>query len=295
MIRSVCEPETTTGFVFLGGTRNAPAVVLPARKRVLGSQRRRAHFSRQGAYSVSFFPLDREIRKSSLWAQGSADLLKVWLYLLLEANPRTGVVSDAEPAIAMGCNLDLPKVSQCLIDLSQPDEYSRSETQEGRRIKKIRGGWRILNYRKYSNKDYSTERVRRWRDRQNETVKRVSTVTETTDTDTDTDTDTHTSSSNTAQKAPTRLPKKKPKKRAAPWLVWDSEKEELRAVSSELVKRDAFIHKWSELLGSEDRFWYEKTKADKWLAANEKRRQKIRRLDLFLANTWFGNCLRGDE
>lgn len=170
---------------------SAPAAVLST---CVGAiTRRSALLSDQtGAGLVSFFPLDREILNSSLWADGSAGDLKVWLYLLLRADRQTGVVPDADPAIALHCGLDLDQVASTLARLEAPDKYSRTETKEGRRIERIHGRIRIVNYRKYMNKDYSTPRVQRWRERQKKrgvTVKRVTTVTKTTDTDTDTDTE----------------------------------------------------------------------------------------------------------
>lgn len=139
---------------------------------------------------MSFFPLDRDILSSSLWCQGSGDELKVWIYLLLNANPGTGIVADTDPAIAMHCGIELDRVDAILSKFAEPDRYSRTETKDGRRIERVKGRIRLINYTKHANKDYSTPRVKRWRERNCETkrngVKREN-VTETTDTDTDTD------------------------------------------------------------------------------------------------------------
>ena len=209
-------------------------------------------------------------------------------------------------ALARMANITKAQAVTAIEELSAPDPDSTTPDNDGRRITKVDGGYQIETYQKY--REYRTAKQIAWAANQkasrarkaartdmSETISRVITEAEA-EAEIEADADTDLIVVVGDEKPSPRLrPKKKTKKRAAPWLVWDSEKEELRAVSSELSKRDAFIAKWSELLGSEDRFWYEKTKADKWLAANEKRRQKIRRFDLFLANTWFGNCLRGDE
>lgn len=42
--------------------------------------------------------------------------------------------------------------------LEGPDQYSRTEDFDGRRIEKTSGGWKILNYQKYRQKKYSNER-----------------------------------------------------------------------------------------------------------------------------------------
>ncbi len=136
---------------------------------------------------MTYFPLDRDILTSSVWAQGSAEAVKVWLYLLLAADPRSGVVDDAAPGVALRCGLSLEATLKALEWLASPDEHSRTKGHEGRRIEALAtGGYRVLNYLKRRDKDYSTPRVQSWRERKrNETVKRVSTVTGTTDTDTD--------------------------------------------------------------------------------------------------------------
>lgn len=117
----------------------------------------------------SYFPLDREILTSSLWAQGSPAQIKVFLYLLLTADPRTGVVPDSDPAIALRCGLGEDVTNEALEWLSSPDPKSRSETEDGARIKKEDGRWVIVNHSTYSTKDYSTPRVRRWREKKRNT------------------------------------------------------------------------------------------------------------------------------
>jgi hypothetical protein len=115
---------------------------------------------------LSYFPLDRDILTSSVWAQGSPAAIKVWLYLLLEANPRTGMVEDSDPAIALRCGLSLEDTDQILEWLAGPDPRSRTPTDEGRRIRRIPGeGILIINYTRKRDKDYSTPRVQRWRER----------------------------------------------------------------------------------------------------------------------------------
>lgn len=136
---------------------------------------------------MSFFPLDREILSSSIWAQDPKDF-KVWIYLMLRADVRTGVVPDADPAIALHCGMSLEEVHEILESLAGPDVHSRTKLDEGRRIARTEEGRvRLLNYCEHRDKDHSSPRVRRFRERKKdgETVKRSATVTETTDTDTD--------------------------------------------------------------------------------------------------------------
>ena len=130
---------------------------------------------------MSYFPLDRDVLSSSLWAQGTPAQFKVFSYLLLSANPRTGIVEDADPAVALRCGLPLDVTVAALDWLASPDPFSRTKDHEGRRIERLpQGGIRVLNYLRRQNKDHSTPRVRRWRQRKKDAAKRVSTVTETT-------------------------------------------------------------------------------------------------------------------
>ena len=152
---------------------------------------------------MSYFPTDRDILTSSLWVLGSPVQTKVWFYLMLSADPRTGIVSATVPAIAAGCVLPLEDTEKALEWLTQPDKYSRTKDHDGRRIEYLPDGRiHLLTYLQHKEKDYSTPRVQRFRDREtarngetvDETVKRCETVSETTDTDTKTNTDTKTES-----------------------------------------------------------------------------------------------------
>jgi len=132
---------------------------------------------------MTYFPIDRDILTSSLWAMGTGEQVKVWLYLLLSADPRTGLVRDTDPAIALRCGLSVEATTQTLDWLASRDSSSRTRAFGGRRIKRVPGGGLlVLNYLSYQKKDYSTPRVQRFRERRAagaETMKRVSETLET--------------------------------------------------------------------------------------------------------------------
>jgi hypothetical protein len=117
---------------------------------------------------VSYLALDRDLLTSSTWATGTPAQIKVWIYLLLQADPRSGIVEDAAPAIALRCGLSLADVEGALEWLAAPDLYSRTKDHEGRRIAIGADGILVLNYLARAKKDHSTERVRRFRARQAE-------------------------------------------------------------------------------------------------------------------------------
>lgn len=116
---------------------------------------------------MTYFPLAHDLLTSSLWVEGTPTQIKVWLYLLLTADPQSGIVPDADPAIAMRCGLPMSEALAALDWLSRPDPFSRTPEHEGRRIQKLPdgGGYLILNYLKHRAQDHSTFRVRRFRER----------------------------------------------------------------------------------------------------------------------------------
>lgn len=136
---------------------------------------------------MSYFPLDRDILTSSVWAE-PPETVKVWIYFLLSASPADGIMRDTEPAIAMRCGVSLEAVRRAVETFERPDGNSRTKRKDGRRIERCAEGWRVINYEKHRDKDYSTPRVQKWRLKRRETVKRDETSFKTTDTDTDTET-----------------------------------------------------------------------------------------------------------
>ena len=157
---------------------------------------------------MSFLPLDRNILTSTLWADGTPEQKVLWIYLLLAADVRTGIVIETIPGIALRSALPVAAVRIGLAWLAAPDPDSRTTENDGCRIEIVEQGIKILNYEKYKYKDYSTARVAKFRSSRPlqsldkslpgsaeslQTVttaeKSLQTVTGTTDTDTDTDTD----------------------------------------------------------------------------------------------------------
>lgn len=76
-----------------------------------------------------------------------------------------GIVRAAGPGIIYRAGMDsLTDGLAALEKLGAPDPDSRSLEHGGRRMVRIDGGWLILNFSRYREKDHSArERVRRWR------------------------------------------------------------------------------------------------------------------------------------
>jgi hypothetical protein len=111
-----------------------------------------------------FTKLFSSIVTSSLWQEDNATRL-VWI-TLLSLSDRTGFVSGSVPGLAHIARVPLEETAEALGRLSSPDPHSRTADNEGRRIEPVQGGWQILNYAHYRNKDATAaERQKRYRDK----------------------------------------------------------------------------------------------------------------------------------
>jgi len=140
-----------------------------------------------------FVKLFDTIITSSIWQEDDQTRI-LWITLLALANKDGKVFSDPR-WLAKAANIDYDDCQQCLQKLQSPDKLSRTPDNEGRRIKRIQGGWLILNHRLYRQKGRSIERkaylTQKKREQRERDKKRqqLSTSQPITDTDTDTDTD----------------------------------------------------------------------------------------------------------
>jgi hypothetical protein len=128
---------------------------------------------------MPFVKLDCGIIHSSLWAEDS-DTKICWITMLLLADA-TGFVRAAASAIAREAGIPADVARRALELFAGPDDESRTPDNQGKRIEKIDGGFRILNYEKYRERDYTNaERQKRYRAKRNTVTavtSRVTTVT----------------------------------------------------------------------------------------------------------------------
>jgi hypothetical protein len=87
---------------------------------------------------------------STIWREPS-DTCKVWITMLALAD-RDGIIEASMPGLAHLARVSIEAMQTALTTLESPDPYSRSPEFEGRRIERIRGGWKILNYEAYREK-----------------------------------------------------------------------------------------------------------------------------------------------
>lgn len=112
---------------------------------------------------MAFAKLDAGIVDSTLWMQPH-DTLRVWIAMLAKAD-QAGIVRASVPSMAHLCMIDIERMREILAVLEAPDQDSRTEAEEGRRLRRIEGGWEIVNYLKYRNTrdgDLRREQQRQW-------------------------------------------------------------------------------------------------------------------------------------
>ncbi len=110
------------------------------------------------------------IVSSSVWAEPDAVRL-VWVTMLALAD-RDGIVESSVPGLSHLARVDMAKTEDALRRLEAPDPYSRTTSSEGRRIERVPGGWRLINYVEYrermnleSRKEYKALKQREYRER----------------------------------------------------------------------------------------------------------------------------------
>lgn len=117
-----------------------------------------------------FVKLFGTIIHSSIWSE-SSDTKVVWVTMLALAD-RDGVVEASEIGLAKASQVSNEACRTALAAFQAPDRDSKDQTNQGRRVERIRDGWRIINYEYYRDrldkddrKDRATERQRRSRER----------------------------------------------------------------------------------------------------------------------------------
>lgn len=87
---------------------------------------------------------------SSIWCEDNETRL-VWVTMLALAN-RDGLVEAAVPGLAHAARVPVDSCRRAIEKFLAPDPDSRSMNDEGRRIERVPGGWRLINYKAYRKK-----------------------------------------------------------------------------------------------------------------------------------------------
>lgn len=115
------------------------------------------------------------ILDSSIWEEPH-HTVRVWITMLVMADPQ-GVVRASYSGLRRRAGVSMEELAQALTTLEGPDPDSRDGT-DGVRVKKIKGGWFVINakeYRDLRTKDQvaAAERAKRFRERHKRNVTSV--------------------------------------------------------------------------------------------------------------------------
>lgn len=111
---------------------------------------------------MPFVKLDCGILDSSIWVEPS-DTRVCWITMLAMADAN-GFVAATAPGIARKACVSLEAARAALLTFESADVDSRSLEADGKRVERVDGGYQILNYAKYREKDHgAAERMRRYR------------------------------------------------------------------------------------------------------------------------------------
>lgn len=102
---------------------------------------------------MGYTHLDENLVQSSLMT-ADPNTFKIFITLLASARP-DNIAPVSSTFLAAACYMSLEDVNKSLAILESPDNYSRSLEEEGRRIRRVDGGYFIINFSKYRNKIYS--------------------------------------------------------------------------------------------------------------------------------------------
>ncbi len=115
--------------------------------------------------------LANSILTSTVWMESDQTRI-VWLTLLAMCD-KNGEVQASIPGLANVARVGVEDCEKAMKLFLSPDPYSRTKTDQGRRIEEIDGGWMVLNHEKYRDlasdsdtKKKAAERQRRYRERQ---------------------------------------------------------------------------------------------------------------------------------
>lgn len=85
---------------------------------------------------------------SSLWLNGSKEL-RLLFFTMLMLKDSNGVVLSSVPGLVHASKLTLEEVEKALGELLAKDDFDTSGVEGGIRIRKIVGGWQVVNHDLY--------------------------------------------------------------------------------------------------------------------------------------------------
>jgi hypothetical protein len=89
------------------------------------------------------------IIESTLWREPN-DLIVLWIAILAKKD-RNHVVYSTIPALASAAKITNEKCAEYIKQLESPDKWSATQDDDGRRLRRVEGGWLVINGAKYQN------------------------------------------------------------------------------------------------------------------------------------------------
>lgn len=132
---------------------------------------------------MTYTKLFSSITESTIWVEPYPTRI-VWVSMLAMAD-RKGRIWASVPGLARRAGVTLEECETALKRFQEPDKYSRTPDNEGRRIESIDGGWALLNYEKY--RSARDEESRREYQREWDRTRRKPTASDTNPTQPDTE------------------------------------------------------------------------------------------------------------
>jgi len=108
-----------------------------------------------GACQMGFTKLDERLVQSSIMSE-DPNTFKVFITLLASCG-YDGIARISSTFLAAACYMPIEAIDHSLSILEAPDNRSRSLEDEGRRIRRVDGGYFIVNYDKYREHTYSNK------------------------------------------------------------------------------------------------------------------------------------------
>jgi uncharacterized phage protein (TIGR02220 family) len=102
---------------------------------------------------MPFVKLDCKIIYSSIWFE-NPETKVVWITMLAMAD-MSGLVPATAPGIANTAGVPLDDTRKAIVILESSDPDSKNPKNDGRRIERVNGGYKILNYESYRSFNYS--------------------------------------------------------------------------------------------------------------------------------------------
>lgn len=96
---------------------------------------------------LSYVKLFNTILDSSVWQEDDPVRI-LWITMLAKAD-REGIVRASVPGLAHAARVTLEDCKRGLERFMAPDPMSTSQEEGGKRIRKVEGGWQLINHKKY--------------------------------------------------------------------------------------------------------------------------------------------------